>query len=754
MLLAVVPAWSATVPDGLTISSVDVAGNVTLTRAEVLSVVRARPGRAFDVKMVAEDTERITQQEAVESSYYNTKIENNQVALTYVVVERNLVRTIAFKGNKKLSDRLLAKELSYKRGDYLDVFAVRAGVDGMVAKYKKKGYPWVDIKVDENTLMLGNIVYNIDEGARPKIKGIEFSGNDSFSARALKKVIKTKKKKLLLFSAYYDPDLVAEDTQKLLAAYQKKSFLDAHVTHRVEFKKDKTRAYIIFDIQEGPAYMVNTISIVGNSVFTEEDLRTDLKLREDYFYSEGWAEFDTKKIRAKYGEKGYVEARVKQNRTFLPDARVKIEFEIEEGDRYRIGEVVIAGNESIKDHAIRRILDEENFMPGEWYNADIARGDGEGELERIVRQSAVTQSTIITPTGNEPGERDALVSIKEGQTGSVMLGAGVASDSGLIGQISLDQRNFDITDTPSSFKDIFTGKAFRGAGQRFRISLNPGTEVSTYLVSWTEPFLYDKPVSWNVSTSSFERGRETYDEGRLAFKTSLEKRYQNRWRRGVSLRVEDVEIDDLDWDAPDEVIEDEGSNLIMGTRFYIRKDTTDSRYLPSRGINFDAGYEQVFGDHTFGVLEGTYRWYKTLHEDLAENKTVLETKVHAGTVIGDAPVFELFYAGGTNSIRGFKYRGVSPRGGPSDEPIGSDWIVTSNAEVAVPMGSETFAWLFFGDAGMVEEGGVRTAIGTGIQIMIPQWFGPVPMRFELAAPLTKDDLDDTQAFSFSMGALF
>jgi outer membrane protein assembly factor BamA len=102
---------------------------------------------------------------------------------------------------------------------------------------------------------------------------------------------------------------------------------------------------------------------------------------------------------------------------------------------------------------------------------------------------------------------------------------------------------------------------------------------------------------------------------------------------------------------------------------------------------------------------------------------------------------------------------VSPRGintvtGERDEPIGSDWIFLANAEVIVPLTGDNFAALFFVDSGTVESGGYRVSGGTGIQIMIPQWFGPVPMRFEIASPIMKDDLDDTQAFSFSVGKLF
>ena len=152
----------------------------------------------------------------------------------------------------------------------------------------------------------------------------------------------------------------------------------------------------------------------------------------------------------------------------------------------------------------------------------------------------------------------------------------------------------------------------------------------------------------------------------------------------------------------------------------------------------------------------------TLHEDLLDRRTVLATKLRAGAVAGSAPPFEKFYGGGTGTygIRGFEYRGVSTRGLQTNvptperrDPIGSDWIFLANTEVVVPMVGESLSWLVFVDSGLIDSGGYRAAVGTGIQILIPQWFGPVPMRFEIAAPFMKDEEDDTQVFSFSVGGL-
>ncbi|NLW84609.1 MAG: outer membrane protein assembly factor BamA [Phycisphaerae bacterium] len=749
-------AQSATAAEaeGLSIGRVEAAGNVTLTRSEILAATSLRPGQRFSAVEASADVQRIASLGPVETAYYTTGIADGRVTLTYEVVEKNLVRTLVLRGNKGIGDSRLLNELTFTQGDYLDAFAVRTGRDAIEAFYHKRGYAWATVTLNEAAMLVGQVEYIIEEGPRPKIKKVRFSGNQSFTDSELKKAVNTKPRKLLIFQEYYNIERVDEDEQKLIDVYQKRAFLDVKVSSEVVFDDDKKTAEVIFHIEEGPVYLVDSIRFTGHTFFDQAQLRQDLRLREDFYYSHDRAEFDARKIRGRYLELGFVEAQVELKRVFLPGARVAVEFVVTEGPRFRIGEVMITGNTSLKDHSIRRVLDEEGFEPGAWYDADDASGIGNGELEQIVQHTIVAESVVITPTGDAPDTRDAMVNIREGQTGSIMFGAGVASDAGIIGSITLDQRNFDITDWPESFGDLFTGKAFRGAGQRMRIALNPGTVYSTYSINFTEPYLYDQPVSLNVGGASFSRYRESWDEGRLTGSLSLERRYRDDWRRGIAFRGEQVRISNLDADVPKEIFDVKGDNILYGTRFYVRRDRTDSSYLPTQGYNFDAGYEQIFGDFTFGILSGTQRWYKTLYEDLAENKTVLETKIHAGTVIGTAPMFEKFHAGGLGSIRGFRYRGVSPRKGPDDDPIGSDWLIMGSAEVAIPLGSQTFAWLFFGDVGMIDSGPIRMSLGTGIQVMIPQFFGPVPMRFELASPLTKDDKDETQAFSFSVGALF
>ena len=748
--------------EGLPVSEINIVGNVSISRAEILSAIRTREGELFYDKSVSGDTDRIAAIEGVAGSYYEHKVVNGKVKLTFIVVEENLIRSIIFNGNEAYKDSRLLKESGLTKGDYLDTFLVNSSVRSLVDFYHEKGYANVGISLDRDAFDEGKVIYDIKEGQRVKVKEIKFKGNEAFTGNELSKAIETKKRKYIFWTGYYNEETVQEDIKTLKQVYMERGYRNVKVTVEEKFSKDKDLAYITFIIDEGERYLIDDVEIVGNTFFETETLKENLRLKMGGIYSEDIAEFDAGKIESRYIEAGFVDAEVKA-KSILPleGNTVSVKYVVEEGERYRIGKITVVGNHKVYDKVVRRVLEEEDFIPGEWYNADIARGDGSGELEKLVRRKVMTESTEIKPGEGGETARDAEVRIVEAQTGSIMLGAGVASNSGLIGQLVLDQRNFDITAWPRSLKEFMTGEAFRGAGQRFRISLNPGTEQSSFSVSFTEPYLYDKPVSLDTVASSFERRQEAYDEGRMKGYLGLEKRYRDDWRRGFALRAENVDVDDIDFDAPREIKDVKGDNSLFGVQLYIRKDTTDSRFLPSKGYNFRTGYEQVGGDFTFGVLTATQRWYRTLYEDLGGRKTVLETKLHGGAIIGDAPVFEKFYAGGTGSIRGFDYRGVSDRGLQTNvtsperkDPIGSDWLVTGSAEVAVPITTEVLSWLFFVDGGLIETGGLRSSVGTGVQILLPQWFGPVPMRFELAAPITKDELDETRVFSFSVGALF
>jgi outer membrane protein insertion porin family len=705
------------------------------------------------------------------------------------VLGRYMVRTVKFEfvGKRSFKDKKLLGKLGFKEGETIDAVLADFGREDLTEYYLKKGFAFVEVGLDRDKVSQGDVIYTITEGPRVKVKKIRFTGNKAVKKGTLKKALKSKKKQWFFWGPYYSEEKLFEDVERLQDVYWERGFLDYSVTAKKEFSKNRRNVRITFAIEEGPVYIIDDIFLKGarkiydvdiDGQLDQQAMRAKLRLEPGQTYRKRWAESDRKQLLRLYRENGFVDAAVdlgvdkviheeaREPVPAVPEGRVKVEFNITEGQQFRIGRIDIMGNQQIRDKVVRRVLDGFDFQPGHRFNAEVVRGDGSGELELEIRRRVYAQEATITPVASaEAGQKNAEVQIKEGQTGSMMLGAGISSDLGIIGSLVWEQRNFDIGDWPGSFGEFFRGRAFKGAGQSLRIALEPGTDISQFSVSFTEPYFRDRPVALDVSGSDYVWLRESYDEGRtrgsFGFAERHEKRSRMRWRRNIGFRIENVDVQDITFDAPQEVRDVAGDNFLAGVKLGIGKDLTYDVLRPSEGHVLKGSYEQMVGDHTFGVLSGTYAWYMPIYEDMEERKTVLASRVHAGAILGNAPTFEKFYAGGIHSIRGFKYRGVSPRGLQTNvpnpvlkDPIGSDWLFLANTELIAPLVGESLSGLLFIDSGTVDYGTYRASIGAGIQLLIPQWFGPVPMSIGLATPLAKDDLDETESFFFSMGRLF
>ncbi|MHC4185201.1 MAG: BamA/OMP85 family outer membrane protein, partial [Planctomycetota bacterium] len=530
------------------------------------------------------------------------------------VLGRYTVKSIqlSFVGKRTYKDKRLLAKLSFKKGDNIDAILADFGREDLEEYYVKRGFAFVDVQLDKESVRKGDVIYTINEGPRVRIKSVKFRGNKAIKTGRLKKAAKTNKKKWLFWRKHYSEEKVSVDVERLLNVYLERGFLDCRITEKQEFTADRKAVHLIFVIEEGPVYIVERIvlkgaekifSIGADGLFDQEALRTRLKLEEGTHYRKRQAESDRKELLALFHEYGFVDARVDLHidKVFgdeeagprvdaVSKARVNVEFEIFEGQQFRIGRIDIVGNKQTQDKVIRRVLDSFGFQPGQYYNSDVARGDGSGELETEIRRRVYTEETTITAmTGHEPGQKNVDVQVKEGQTGQWILSAGISSDSGVVGGVILEQRNFDFNDWPEDFREFVTGRAFKGAGQSFRISLMPGTELSQYSVSFTEPYFRDQPVSMDLTGLDTVWIRESYDEGRtkgyIGFGERHERRYRGRWRRSIGFRAENVDVDDIDSDAPKEIKDVKGNNGLAGIKFGIGKDLTYGQFMPSRGYS-------------------------------------------------------------------------------------------------------------------------------------------------------------------------
>ena len=499
------------------------------------------------------------------------------------------------------------------------------------------------------------------------------------------------------------------------------------------------------------------VRIRGNTAFETERILDTMALRPGNLLRREALNLDVKRIQDLYGEIGYVDTRVVTSNEYLEEPGVAaVMIDISENKRSRFGRITIRGNERTKDEVVRREL---LFYPGEDYNTVETR-DAE---QRLLDTSLFTRATI-TPLEDVGGYREALVEIEEGQAINFLIGVGVSTDSGVIGSLTIDNRNFDLWDWPRTWGEFFRAQAFRGDGQRLRFQAEPGSEVSRFRIDFTEPYLLDKPLRYDLSLYLFQRGREAYNEERLGITTSLSKRFQSGWARGWAiegaLRLEGVDVTDLKPLSSNQIREVKGSSFLTSVKGTIVRDTTDSRLLPSEGYRLAVGWEQIGalgGAYQFGKPFASFAWYKTVRTDIFDRKSIFATRADMGYIVGDAPVFERYYGGGFGSIRGFDFRGISPRAGIFNNRVGGKFILLTGAEYSIPIYGKNVRGVTFLDMGTVEEEfkitSWRASVGFGLRVTI-DFFGPVPFVFDFGFPIAKDDEDDTRVFNFSFGASF
>ena len=458
-----------------------------------------------------------------------------------------IIKSIEFEGNEKFKDHVLRQRLGFELGDQFDPFLAEGGRLTIAEVYRKIGFAFVEVALDRDRLSRGNLLYRIEEGPRAQIDAVELVGNEVMGTGTLKKVIKTTEKKWLLWPFYYTEEAIEEDLERLREFYYDRGYLDYKIKAETEFAADQSGVQVRFAIDEGPVYRIGSIVISGNTRFTDDELRTQMELSEGQVYLKPLATRDTRVLARAYRRIGYVDADVRQRVRFTPEAGdtlVTMEFDVVEGNQFRIGRIEIAGNEETQDKTVRRVLDEYDFTPGNLYDAQMAPKEGGGLLEKYVQRAAVAQEVLIRPVAAADGaadRKDVRVDVKEGSTGLIMPGVGVSSDSGVIGRLVYRQRNFDITDWPDDPSGLLTPwKHWKGAGQSFSVTLEPGTRYSQYYVDFVDPYWRDKPVTFNVLGRSWDRYRESHDEERLKGYFGFEQRLKGRWRRSVAFRAENV----------------------------------------------------------------------------------------------------------------------------------------------------------------------------------------------------------------------
>ena len=396
-------------------------------------------------------------------------------------------------------------------------------------------------------------------------------------------------------------------------------------------------------------------------------------------------------------------------------------------------------------------------QPGTFFDTQVSPQVGApGQINSIVNPNA--PSGILD--GFPQNYADLDVYVQEAQTGRIMVGGAFNSDNGLTGQITIDEKNFDIMRWPRSFREIVDGTAWRGAGQSFRMELIPGSQVQRYLVSFTDPYLFNTMVSFSASGYYFNRQYFDWDEQRLGGQFSLGYRLNHDLTVNVGTKLENVKLFNPRLNTSAQLNANLGSSSLYTGFVSLTHDTRDHPFMATEGAYLQLRYQQAFGTFDYPRGDIDYRRYFLLYQRPdGSGRHTLNVGTKVGLSGGQTPVFENYFAGGFSSLRGFDFRGASPiEGGVR---VGGEFQWLNTVEYMFPLTqNDMIKGVLFCDYGTVEEkievdwDNFRVAPGFGFRVHMPAaGMGGAPLAFDFAFPVSDAAGDDRQVFTFYLGVL-
>ena len=728
-------------------------------------------------------------------------LSDGSIILTYLFQEQPIIIDVQVVGNRKLNDDQIGAEINILADTPIDQFQIDRASRRIEELYRAKGYYLARVTVDQEELKkTGILLFRVREGQRVRVTDLRFEGNRAFTPRELKSSLKTKKAGLL-DKGRLDDETLSQDVDGLIRFYKDHGYLDIRADRHVLLAPNGKEAIVTYIIDEGPRYTLRRVDVFypalaelyptvreatahagpGQSVlvldeknvavyrmgrFTPEQIAGLMSIKPGDVYAADKLDASVRAVTTAYGKLGYTEARVERvELRDLSEPVVDLRLVVVEGKQALTGQVIISGNEVTRHEVIRRHVRVKPDRPLD----STAIADTKRRLEntRLFAPQSV-KVTVQDPDPSEPSYRDVLVEIEEHTTGSFNFGAAVNSDAGVVGQISLEERNFDITDTPDSFSELIRGRSFRGAGQTFKIALMPGDRVQTYSVSLSEPHLMDSDYIGSGQASFRRRLFTDYDEERLTGTIGFGRRFGTRWEGALNIRAESVKLQNIAEDAPNDVFDVQDRNLLTGVGLSLTRTTLDRRFRPSRGARTELGVLQVGilgGDFNFTRFRAKHIVYLKLHETFLGQQTILSFETRASYIPqgpDEVPIYERLYLGG-RSFRGFGFRGISPIGirhdtqTPGDDHVGGTWSFFLGAQIQQPIWKDNVSIVGFIDSGTVTNDigfeNYRVSVGTGIRVYLPQ-LSPAPLAFDFGFPIAKEPNDDTRLLTFTIDVPF
>ncbi|MCB2226291.1 MAG: outer membrane protein assembly factor BamA [Desulfarculaceae bacterium] len=721
------------------VAKVNIAGNRRIESEAIKANLKTKDGGIFSPLLLDEDLRTIWKMGYFDDVKISTADSTAGKVVTITVKEKPAVREVRFEGNKEIDTKDLQDQIGIKRFAVYKPAAVKEAEQKIVQLYRDKGY--YDVKVTSQVINLPKgdlgIKFNIVEGEKVYIKEIRIVGNKAYSEKEIKGVMSTGEKGWL--SWIKDDNLLErakleQDVQKISDFYYNHGYMSARVGKPVITRGDGG-LIVTINVDEGPRFKVASMGVSGQLIIPQKEMMALIKSKPGDWYSRSGLREDLTTLHELYANRGYAYAQIRpQVRQNMKDHTVSVDFQASKGEKVYFDRVIISGNTRTRDKVIRREL---GVAEGDLFSASAIR-QANARLHRL----NFFQDIQITPSkGSEPGTMNLNIKVKEKRTGQISFGAGYSTQDSFMVMGQISESNL------------------WGRGQQVQLRGTLGGKATRYTLSFTEPWLFDRPISFGVDIYDWDREYIQYDKqavgGRLRFGFPTKWAY-TRWY--MYYKYEQANISDISQDASLVVRDQEGSHTTSSVRGIIRRDSRDALFNTTRGSDNNASLEWAGG-----ALGGTNAFYKIILNSgwyvpmWWDTVLVLHGQLgymaeHSG---GDLPIYEKFFLGGINTLRGFAYQSVSPKDANGDL-IGGERMFVANFEIRFPLYKKAgLTGVVFYDTGNVwadtyDFGSLRKSAGVGLR-----WMSPMgPLRLEYGYVLDPEPGDDTSNWEFTVGSQF
>ncbi|MFA5224337.1 MAG: outer membrane protein assembly factor BamA [Candidatus Omnitrophota bacterium] len=729
-------------PVAKNVTAIEVQGNKSISTNVIVSKMKTRIGSLYQENIISDDLKRLYLLGFFSDIKIDTQDYKDGLKIILVVVERPIIEKISFAGISRitLKEDKLKQQLKSKETQYLDYPSLTEDVRTLKSMYEKMGYSQADVTYKVELVAETNkakINFNVVEGQKVRIKDIIIKGNNSFAAGRILKLLKTKRAWFFNAGVLKD-EVLTEDLERVKSFYQREGFTDVAVSSEVNpDAKQPHLLYITIKITEGKKYLVGSVVVQGYKDITEKAILSRLSecVTGKVFSSEAMKR-DIISVQGLYFDRGYISAQVQESTIVNPDTgRVDITYSITENQIVYVDKIKVRGNIKTKDVVIRR---EMRLHPGERFDGEKLRRS----KERLTNLGFFEEVSYDTEDTQEPNKKNLVVDVKESKTGAFSFGGGYSTVDQLVGFVEVEQKNFDWRNWPY----------FTGAGQNLKVRASIGNLSNGFELSFTEPWMFDYPVSFGFDLYRRVHDRDTetgygYDEKVTGGDLRLGKEISEYLRGDIMYRLDEIDLSNPSDDNDKSLTDEMGKNLISsispGLTYDSRDNVFDTRkgnYLTAR---FDFAGGPLGGDKNFTKFEGRASHYFPMPKG-----AVLEVRGRLGLAqpygsTDNIPIYERFFAGGAYTIRGYEERKVGPVSVNDHDPLGGASMVVGNIEYTYPLFSFLKVAAFYdvgnvwekvGDIfsnkdanGVENSGGLKSSVGLGLRIKTP--IGPIMLDY-------------------------